>query len=195
MGEWLGLSPVVRGSWPWHNLSAKSTLNQVTGTPTLHDSDAWLLSVTGGPGNEHRQGVEALEGGGGDIQASGKQEEATCSVVKHCKHTGLRQAPPVTRSLSDPISAVLDWKSICLQLLCPHHHRHHHRQQHLTHPFNHDAEKQDKRTLCFSGPCANRCVQHLRKIGSQWHGVGHVLAAQVLLLVVVVVRGRQYMHA
>lgn len=63
MGEWLGLSPVVRGSRPWHNLSAKSTLNQVTGTPTLHDSDAWLLSVTGGPGNEHRQGVEALEGG------------------------------------------------------------------------------------------------------------------------------------
>lgn len=76
--------------------------------------------------------------------------------MKHCKHSGLRQAPPVTRALSDPISAVLDWSSICLQLLCPHHHQHH-----LMRTSNLDSEKQDKRTFCFSGFDAKRCVQQL----------------------------------
>ena len=103
IGEWLGLSPVVCGSGPWDNLCSNPTLNQVTGTSTLHDTDAWLLSVTGEPGNERGQGGGTWARS--DIQASGKPEEATCSAVKHCKCT----------AFAKPCHSIFIWSNLC----CP----------------------------------------------------------------------------
>lgn len=74
----------VKSCGPWLAAMAQSQRELDTKSsdwnPTLHDSDAWLLSVTGRPGNEHRHG-------GGGVGALGVTS----------KHLGSKRRPHARR--------------------------------------------------------------------------------------------------